>query len=88
MSKKMMNKEERQKKAMAIRLRGKPSWKQRILSFLYDSGVDGHSETIQKEAGLSIIGKSIKRVSTADGTINEGVQQIRLPFKGLSAKSN
>ena len=57
----MMKKAERRANAAESR-RKPPGWKQRLLSFLYDSGVDGHypTEVMRKEAGLSIMGKSNK----------------------------
>ena len=57
----MTKKEERQAKAAAAQ-RKPPDWKQRLLSFLYDSGADGHypTEAMRKEAGLSIKGTSDK----------------------------
>ena len=43
---------------------------------------------MRKEAGLSIKGKSDKRVAVADGNINEGKYQVKLPFEGLSKRAN
>ena len=75
---------------MAIKQRGKPSWKKQMLSFLYDSGADGHylTEATQKAAGLAILGELTKQVIVVEGTISKGVHQVRLPFKRLSPKVN
>ena len=43
---------------------------------------------MRKEAGLSIKGKSDKRVAVADGNINKGKYQVKLPFEGLSEQAN
>ena len=43
---------------------------------------------MRKEAGLSITGKSIKRVAMADGNVNKGRYQVKLPFEGLSTQAN
>ena len=55
----------------------------------YDSGADGHylTEKDRKAAGLPILRPSTKRVSVADGGINEGVNATRLPFQKLSPKA-
>ena len=67
-----------------------PKWKRRLLSFLYDSGADGHypTEKMRERAGLSIIGKSTKRVAVADGNVCEGRHRVKLPFQGLSSRAN
>ena len=61
-----------------------------MLSFLYDSGIDGHypSESMRKVAGLSILVKSTNQVSVVDGNINKDRHQVRLPFEGLQPKVN
>ena len=65
-------------------------WKRRLLSFLYNSGADGNysTEAMQREAGLSIIRPSTKQVAVADGNINEGKYQVKLPFERLSSNAN
>ena len=57
---------------------------------MYDSGADGHypTEKMRKDAGLSIIWESSKRVEVADGNVNEGKYKVKLPFQGLSPKAN
>ena len=81
---------EKHKANAAAHRRKPPGWKRRLLSFLYDSGADGHypTEKMRKEAGLSIRGKSTKRVAVADGSINKGKHKVKLPFEGLSTQAN
>ena len=43
---------------------------------------------MRKEAGLSIIRESGKRVAVADGNVNEGKYKVKLPFQGLSPQAN
>ena len=46
------------------------------------------TEELQKEDGLEVKRKSIKRVLVADGHVNKGKQQVELPFlKDFQQKS-
>ena len=61
-----------------------------MLSFLYDSGADGHYpiEAMRKATGLAILGKLTKIMIVADGNTAKGKHRVSLPFKALLPKPN